>query len=100
MLEIKKRYSLQNGNKITKKNWHKVIAKSYKPYTTSQGWPAIDNAIKETGTYYETWALKKEEDGYIFREINHGGGINGHHKTVKEAIFHAIKSYIAVFLED
>lgn len=100
MIELKKKYSLQNGNKVTKKNWHKVIAKSYIPCTSNKGWQAIDNSIKETGYYYETWALKKEKEGYIFREINHGGGINGHYETVKEAIFAAIKSYIHVFLDD
>jgi hypothetical protein len=105
VIEFKLKYSLTNGNKLTRKNWHKVVAISSNPCTYVKGVPAIDLAIKNTGVYYEKWVLKYEpktqysEAGYIFREINHNGGINGHHKTYKEAVFYGIKKFISVMIE-
>lgn len=105
VIQFEVKYSLKNGNRLTKKNWHKVVAISNRPCTNVKGVPAIDAEIKRSGAYYEKWALKYEPKteynaaGFIFREINHNGGINGHHKTFKEAVFHAIKSYISVMLE-
>jgi hypothetical protein len=107
MIEFKRKYSMQNGNKVTKNNWPKVIAISSKPCTNVHGVPAIE-AAKVTGSYFEKWKLVYEQAdsaadmpaGYIFREINHNGGINGRHKTFKEAIWWAIKyNHIRVMLE-
>lgn len=106
MIEFKRKYSLQNGNKINKKNWQKVIAKSNKPCTGVHGVMAIDQAIKEKGEYFEQWKLVYEENaapertGYIFREINHNGGICGMWPTYRQAIFHALNSHIQIFLTD
>ena len=105
-IKFERNFSMKNGNKITKKNWHKVVAVSTEPCTNVHGVKEIDRQIKENGVYFEKWALRYEEangifeSGFIFREINHDGGINGRHKTAKEAIWHAIKSYIIVGLEE
>lgn len=111
MIEFKRKYSMQNGNKVTKNNWHKVVATSTKPCTNVLGFPAIESA-KLNGGYYEKWKLvfEKEEQiewfanrpsGYIFREINHNCGINGRHKTFKEAIWWALnQNHIRVYLEE
>lgn len=110
MIELKRKYSLVNGNKINKSNWHKVVAKSNKPCTGVLGIDVIEKAKREQGTYHETWKLVYEpaiggewpqEAGYIFREINHKGGINGRHKTYRKAIFGALgHGHISIFLEE
>lgn len=99
-IEFKKKCSMQNGNKITNNNWHMIRAKSSEPCVSVRGVTAIDIAILNTGYYYETWHLKKEQEGYIFREISHNGGINGHHESAKAAVWGAIRAHISVFLED
>lgn len=100
MIQFKIKYSLKNGNKLNKKNWHKVIAVATEPNHCNQGWPAIDKIRNEGGEYYDTWKLKKEEEGYIFREITHGGGINGHHKTYRQAIFKALSHRIIISIPE
>ena len=106
MIEFKKNYSMKNGNKVTKKNWQNVVAISSKPDNCNQGWDEIEKIKKENGAYFEKWKLvfEKNEDsnrtGYIFREIITNTGINGHHKTFKEAIWYAMNPYIRVFLEE
>jgi len=95
---------MKNGNKVTKKNWQNVIAISDKLCTNVGGVPAID-AAKASGGYYEKWKLVfenhgPERTGYIFREINHDGGINGHHDNFKQAIWNAIRNNIHVYLEE
>lgn len=106
MIEFKKKFSMVNGNKVTKKNWHKVMAKSNEPCTGIHGVPEIELAKQLHGVYYPTYKLvyEKNDDqercGYIFREIYAGTGINGHHKTFKEAIWWALSPRISVFIED
>jgi hypothetical protein len=104
MIEFKRKFSLENGNKINKKNWHRVIAVSTKPCTTVYT-SAIDAAIRTNGSYYEKWRLVYEKNvdngtGYIFREVNHGCGISGHHPTYRAAIWSALRLDIRVYLED
>lgn len=106
MIEFKQKYSLQNGNKVTKKNWGKVFAYSERPCTNVLGVPAIEAAKFIAGNYFEKWKLVYEDTdpertGYIFREINHNGGINGMHKTPKQAIWGALThNHIKVCLEE
>ncbi|GAL83465.1 hypothetical protein MYP_692 [Sporocytophaga myxococcoides] len=60
--------------------------------------------IQQNGAYYERWKLvfepgeKEDNGGYIFREINHNGGICGRHKTYRKAIFTAIGRDVRVFI--
>lgn len=94
-----------NGNKVTKKNWHKVVAISSTPCTNVLGVKAIDDIKNAGGEYFEKWKLVFEEAddhtqaGYIFREINHGGGISGRHESFKRTIWGAI-GLTRVYLEE
>lgn len=106
MIEFKVKYSLANGNKVTKKNWHRVVAISTEPNTTNYGWPVVDEARKNGG-YFNRWKLVYEDHnagperrGYIFREVNTNSGINGFHPTFKQAIWTAIGPRIKVYLEE
>lgn len=105
MIQFHRKHSLANGNKLTKKNWHKVIAKKSEPCTTVHGFAEIDRQIKANGAYYEQWKLvyeneRPENTGFIFREINHNGGINGHHQTAKLAVWWAMSNRVHVYLEE
>lgn len=103
-IELARKYSIKNGNKLTNKNWHKLIAISNTPCTNVKGVLVIDNEIKINGAYFEKWSLKFEPKthlrpaGYIFREVNHNGGISGIHDTYKEAVWSALRSHITVWL--
>lgn len=101
MIEFKRKYSLTNGNKVTKNNWSKVFAKSNIPNKNVLGVAEIERQKKENGAYFDCWRIEKGERGYIFIEINSGCGICGYLPTVKELIFHSLKfDYINIFLED
>lgn len=105
-IEFKRKYAMKNGNKLTKKNWHKVVAISNKPCTNVRGVAVIDNEIATKGHYFEKWVLKYEPKdefspaGYIFREVNHNGGISGRHSTPKKAVWSAMNIDIQVWLEE
>jgi hypothetical protein len=105
-IQFERKYAMKNGNKLTKKNWHKVVAHSTRPCTNVRGVAVIDNEIAVNGQYFEKWVLRYEPKdefspaGYIFREVNHNGGISGRHSTPKEAVWSAMKHYIQVWLEE
>lgn len=105
-IEFRKKYSMQNGNKLTKKNWQHVYAVSSEPCTNILGVPAIEAAKAAEGAYFMKWnlvfekATPESKGGYIFREINCNCGINGHHKTAKEAVWHAMHgNRIRIFIQ-
>lgn len=77
---IRVKCQLVNGKFVSKRNINKIIAVNSELCTHVKGY-GIDPK-----TYYEKWTIKKEDKGYIFREITHGGGINGHHKTIRELV--------------
>lgn len=93
-------FALKNAKGIAK-NWRSVVAKSNKPCTTILGVPAIEQAKREQGAYFEEYHLLHEKGkGYIFLEKNHKCGICGYSKTVKEAVFKALQfEHITVFFD-
>lgn len=80
----------KNAHKLNKHNWQNVVAQAKYPCTNVHGVKAIDAIKAEAGFYYEKWRIKKEPKGYIFREINHNGGICGHHKTFRKCLYAAM----------
>lgn len=91
MKEIKLTYTLQNSSGVTK-NWRSVVAKSARPCTGILGVREIEIIKRVNGAYFEEYRLEFEKGkGFIFLERLHKGGINGHHKTVKDAIAAALK---------
>jgi|GEM_PF-1281271 len=78
---------LINGKFVSKKNVDKIFAVSSELCTHVHGYGIDPN------TYYEKWAIRKEPQGYIFREVTHNCGINGHHKTMRRLIMATCGSY-------
>ena len=86
MIVIKPKLSFKNGKYISLKNIDKIFAIASRPCTNIKGVPLIDKLISEGQEYFERWKIVKGPDGYEFREINHGCGICGPHKTLRQLI--------------
>jgi hypothetical protein len=80
MIEFKRKVSISNGQFISKANIARIVAVSSELCENVRH-PRIDPL-----TYKERWVIKKEEKGYIFREVTHGCGISGHHKTLRQLV--------------
>lgn len=99
--KFKIKTTLTGAKKLNKHNWFLVEAVSSIADRSHFGNKIIDQEKEKHGAYYEKWELKKEAEGYIFREINHNCGISGHHKTYKAAILTALKlKHISVYIPD
>jgi len=79
---------LVGGKHISAKNADRIIARSTEP-TDKWG-----NRLNKDGVspifelrnqppYFQRWIIKKEKEGYCFREVSHGGGICGAFPTVR-----------------
>jgi len=63
------------------------VARSTRPtdkYGNSLPSPIL--RLKNDPPYFQKWVIKKESKGYIFREVTHGGGICGCHRTVRQLV--------------
>lgn len=80
MKEIKAFVQLQNGQLLSSKNHKRIVARST-TVCTNVIHREIDNK-----TYHEEWRISRECKGYIFREVKHGGGICGHHPSVRALV--------------
>lgn len=79
-IQFKTKVHLVNARYASKANMGRIFAVSSKLCTSVHGY-GIDPK-----TYMERWAIKKETKGYIFREVTHNGGINGHHKSIRQLV--------------
>lgn len=95
-IQFKTKVHLVNAKYASKANMGKIFAVSSEICTSVHGW-GIDNK-----TYKERWAIKKEPKGYIFREVTHNGGINGHHKSIRQLVLRTagFGGHITVIFED
>jgi hypothetical protein len=96
MIQFKTRIHLINAKYASKANMGKIFAVS------SEVCKNVIMAGIDNKTYKERWAIKKEDNGYIFREVTHNGGINGHHKTIRRLVMCTASSFkhITVIFED
>jgi hypothetical protein len=68
---------LQNGKLISKSNMTRLVVR---------GNQDISQNIRGYGftpAYREMHAIMREPRGYIWREVTHAMGINGHHRTLR-----------------
>ncbi len=92
MIEFKAKIKISNGKLISQANIENIFAVKQTPlqkHLHVTGVPEIDNAK----TYYETFKIVKEPQGYIFREVLHKGGINGFHPTLRSLIMQTVGHY-------
>jgi|ERR1051325_687793 hypothetical protein len=86
MRTIKAHVRLEGGHLINNANAPHIVAFKKTP-TDRQG---NRLGILSNEPYLQTWFIKREPQGYIFREVNHNGGICGHHKTVRSLVLAAL----------
>lgn len=86
-IQFKTKMHLVNGKYASKANMGRIFAVSSELCTSVHG-----NGI-DPKTYKERWAIKKEEKGYIFREVTHNGGINGHHKSIRRLVMSTASAF-------
>lgn len=84
MKQIKAHIKLDGGKYLSAKNKDKIIARCTEP-TDRMG-----NRDTKGEQYFQKWVIKKEKEGYIFREVSHNGGIGGHAATVRQLVIHAL----------
>ena len=55
------------------------------------------NASRITVPYFCQYVIRKEREGFIFREVGNGSGISGHSPTVRELVINAARfNYLVV----
>lgn len=95
-IQFKTKVHLVNARYASKANMGRIFAVSSEVCKNVHH-PKIDN-----NTYLERWAIKKEPKGYIFREVTHNGGINGHHKSIRRLVLRTagFGGHLTVIFED
>jgi len=79
-MEIKLEYSLKNGKRVGEKNMHLITCKVD---------AEMDYGTGKVKDCHATYKIKKESEGFIFREVNLNHGM-GHYPTVRELIIGAL----------
>lgn len=77
---IRSHIRLENGKLISQKNFKRFIARGDKDISRN----VLGYGF--TSEYREAYVIMSEPEGYIWREINHGMGINGHHRSLQDLI--------------
>jgi hypothetical protein len=80
---IRARVRLKNGKLVSMANQTRLIVRGTKD---------ISGSVRGYGfnsSYREMWIVVKEPEGFIWREVTHGMGINGHHGTLRDLVFTA-----------
>lgn len=78
--KIKAHVRLENGKLATKANQPRLIVRGTKD---------ISNTVRGYGfnsSYRETYVVMHEPEGFIWREVTHAMGINGHHRTLQTLV--------------
>lgn len=69
-------------------NW-RLVSVANKARLVVRGTKDISETVRGCGLtpeYRELWVVMHEQDGYIWREVTHGMGINGHHPTLRDLV--------------
>jgi hypothetical protein len=92
--KIRAHIRLENGQLISKANAARFVV---------HGRNDVSKTILGHGftpEYRERWVIKHEPQGYIWREVTHGMGINGHRKTLRDLVMSvAVMGYEIEVLE-
>lgn len=85
-IRFKYRATISNSRYLIAKYAPRIVAFKLTPMGNNIRDPKIDPSVP----YYEMWVIRKEQRGYIFREVTHGMGINGPHKTVRKLVLSTV----------
>ena len=99
--QIKVHYRIEGGHLLSRANIPRIIARCTRPTDKSgNSLPSPIERFRNDPPYFQTWVIRKEPKGYIFREVTHGAGICGCHPTVRALVLAAVCDYITVEVLD
>jgi hypothetical protein len=85
--QITARVTISGGRLLSAANADRIIARSTRASDPCGNMlPSPIDRYRNCPPYFQRWVIKKEPKGYIFREVNHAGGINGCHKTIRSLV--------------
>ena len=86
-MNLKAHVHIVGGRLLTAKNASRIVARSTRPTDPcGNSLPSPIDRYRNTPPYFQRWTIQKEPNGFIFREVNNGSGINGYHKTVRDLV--------------
>lgn len=80
--KIKARVRIENGKLASKANASRMIVRGAKDISKTMH----VRGFTFSPEYRELYVVMLEPNGYIWREVKHGCGINGHHRTLRELV--------------
>ena len=93
MKQITAKIKLSGGRLLSSANAHRIIARDTRASDKmGNSLPSPIYEYRNDPPYFQKWVIKKEPKGYIFREVNHGGGICGCHPTVRDLVLSTVFS--------
>jgi hypothetical protein len=79
-MKIKAHIRLENGRLISKANATRFVVRGKKDISKTV------LGFNFTPSYREQWVIVHEPEGYIWREVTHALGINGHWPTIRDLV--------------
>lgn len=79
-MKIKGHFVIQNWRLVSRANMRRIVVRGTKDVSqTIRGYEFSES-------YRELYVVVHEPEGFIWREITHAMGINGHHGTLRDLI--------------
>lgn len=98
---IQLRVSVAGGRVLTAKNAHRITARSTR--ASDRMGNALDKLgkspifrLRDEPPYFQRWVIKKEKEGFIFREVQSNSGICGHAPTVRKLVIKSLSGFSAL----
>lgn len=103
--QIIARVTLDGGTLLSAANAHRIMARDTRPSDRmGNRHPSPLHRYKNDPPYFQRWTIKKEPEGFIFREVTHNGGLCGHADNVRQLVIKTLcglcGEHIIVEVED
>lgn len=103
MKQIKAHIKLTGGNLLSAANASRIIARATSPTdrygnALTKGQSPIER-LRGEPPYMQRWAVKKEPEGFIFREVTNNSGTCGHHPTVRALVQATLTRTFGIIVE-
>lgn len=92
------KWTVPNGRLLSAANASKITCRSTRPTDKSgNSLPSPIARHRDDPPYFQRYQIKKEKQGFIFREVTNGSGICGHHATVRALVINtSVFSYLVI----
>ena len=90
MIQFKAKVTVPNGRFLSAKNAPWITVRSTRPTDKSGNpLPSPIDRYRNDPAYFCRYVIRKEKEGFIFREVHNGSGISGHSTTVRQLVINA-----------